>query len=61
MKPAARVAVLFLSVVVVLHVLRLIFQVPVTAGTVAIPIWASVFAVIVPAALAVWLWKEQRV
>ncbi len=61
MKPAARVAVLFLSVVVVLHVLRLIFQVPVTAGTVAIPMWASVFAVIVPAALAVWLWKEQRV
>ena len=62
MKPAAReVAALFLSVVAVLHVLRLIFQVPVTAGTVEIPMWASVFAVIATGALAVWLWKEQRV
>ena len=61
MKPAARVAASFLSMVAVLHVMRLIFQVTVMAGTVEIPMWASVFAVIGTGALAVWLWKEQRV
>jgi len=60
MKPAALVAVLFLSVVALLHVLRLIFQVQFTVGSTEIPMWASVFAVIGPGVLAVWLWKEQR-
>ena len=60
MKSAALVAVLFLSVVALLHVLRLIFQVQITVGSTEIPMWASVLAVIGPGALAVWLWKEQR-
>ena len=60
MKPAALVAVLLLSVVALLHVLRLIFQVQITVGSTEIPMWASVFAVIGPGGLAVWLWKEQR-
>lgn len=60
MKPAALVAVLFLSVVALLHVMRLIFQVQITVGSTEIPMWASVLAVIGPGALAVWLWKEQR-
>ena len=60
MKPAALVAVLFLSVVALLHVLRLIFQVQITVGSTEIPMWASLLAVIGPGTLAVWLWKEQR-
>jgi len=60
MKPAALVAVLFLSIVALLHVLRLIFQVPITVGSTEIPMWASLLAVIGPGTLAVWLWKEQR-
>lgn len=60
MKSAARVAALFLSAVAVLHVLRFIFQMPVTVGEIEIPMWASVLAVIGTGALAVWLWKEQR-
>ena len=60
MKSAALVAVLFLSVVALLHVLRLIFQVQITVGFTEIPMWASLIAVIGPGALAVWLWKEQR-
>jgi hypothetical protein len=60
MKPAALVAVLFLSVVALLHILRLIFQVQITVGSTEIPMWASVLAVIGPGALAGWLWKEQR-
>jgi len=60
MKSAALVAVLFLSVVALLHVLRLIFQLQITVGSTEIPMWASVLAVIGPGALAVWLWKEER-
>ncbi len=60
MKPAARVAALFLILVAIAHVLRLVFQVDVTVGSLAIPMWASVLAVLGPGALAVWLWREQH-
>lgn len=60
MKPAALVATLFLSLVAVLHLLRLFFHVQVIAGSLEIPMWASALAVVGPAALAVWLWREQR-
>ena len=60
MKPAALVATLFLSLVAVLHVLRLLFQVQFTLGSTEIPMWVSVLAVLGPGAIAVWLWREQR-
>jgi hypothetical protein len=59
MKPAALVAVIFLTAVALLHVVRIVLGVPVTAGDLEIPIWASVVAVIGPGALAVWLCREQ--
>ncbi len=60
MKPAALIATLFLSAVAALHVLRLVFQVQVTAGSLTVPMWPSVLAVLGPGVLAVWLWREQR-
>lgn len=60
MKPAASIAALFLALVAVMHLLRVIFQVPVMVGSVEIPMWASVLGVLGPGALAVWLWREQR-
>ena len=60
MKPAALVATMFLSLVAVLHVVRLILLVPVTAGGIEVPLWASVLAALGPGALALWLWREQR-
>ena len=60
MRPAALVATLFLTFVAVLHILRLAFQVEVTAGAVAIPMWASVIAVLATGAMAIWLWREQQ-
>ncbi len=60
MKPAALVAALFLCAIAVLHVLRLTFQVQVTAGNVVVPMWVSVPAVLLPSTLALWLWREQR-
>ena len=60
MKPAALVATLLLSVVAMLHLLRLLLQLQFTVGGTEIPMWASVPAVLGPGALAVWLWREQR-
>ena len=60
MKPAARVAIVFLGLVAIAHVLRLVSQVDVTVGSLVIPMWASVLAVLGPGALAVWLWSEQH-
>ncbi len=60
MKPAARVAMLFFGCVAIAHVLRLVSQVDVTVGSLTIPMWASVLAVLGPGGLAVWLWREQH-
>ena len=60
MKPAVLFAVVFLSLVALLHLLRLLFQVPVTVGSTEIPLWASVLGIIGPGALAAWLCYEQK-
>jgi hypothetical protein len=61
MKPAVSVVTLFLSIVAVLHLLRLVFQLPITIGSTEIPMWASVIAAIGTGFLAVWIWRSQRV
>jgi hypothetical protein len=60
MKPAVIVTIVFLSIVAFLHLLRLLFGVGVTVDGVVVPMWASIFACLGPAALAVWLWWEER-
>ena len=60
MKPAALLATVFLSLVALLHVLRLVLQWEFIVGGTEIPMWASVLTVVGPGALAVWLWREQR-
>jgi hypothetical protein len=59
MKPAATVAIVFLLLVALVHLLRLLFGVAITVSDTTIPMWASVLAVMGPGALAVWLWREQ--
>jgi hypothetical protein len=60
MKPSITIAVIFLLLVSIVHLLRLIFQIKVMANTVEIPIWMSVPACIVTAALAIWLFIENK-
>lgn len=60
MKPAVSITVVFLFLVALSHLLRLVFGVTVTVDGLTIPMWASVLACLGPAALAVWLWREQR-
>ncbi len=56
---ASRIAAFVLSIVAVLHLLRLIFHVDFIVGGAIIPLWASVIACLGPAVLAVFLWKEK--
>ena len=61
MKPSIIVTVIFLLVISIVHLLRLIFRVNVVmAGTTEIPLWMSAAACIATAALAVWLWRENK-
>jgi len=58
-KPITTIVVIFLILISLLHVLRLVLQVPVTIGASNIPIWASIFGSVVPGALAVLLKREN--
>ena len=60
MKPAARIATIFLALVALGHLLRLVFRVEVVAGGVVVPLLASALACIVTGGLAVLLWRESR-
>lgn len=60
MKPATTIVVIFLLLVSIAHLFRLILQIKVTAGSFEVPMWMSVPACIVTAALAIWLWKENK-
>jgi len=60
MKPATTIVTILLLLVSIAHLLRLIFQVKVTANAVEIPMLVSVPACIVTAVLAIWLWIENK-
>jgi hypothetical protein len=60
MKPSTIIAVIFLFLVSAAHLLRLVFKVQIMANTVEIPMWMSLLACIVTAALAIWLWTDNR-
>jgi hypothetical protein len=60
MKPATLVATVFLALIALAHLLRIIFQVEVTAGQTVVPMWMSAVATAFAAGMAVWLWRENR-
>ena len=60
MKPFTTIAVVVFSLVALLQLVRVLAGWEVTIGGVAIPIWASVVAFVVAAALATMLWREAR-
>jgi hypothetical protein len=60
MKPSIIVTVIFLLLVSLVHLLRLILQVKVTTNLFDVPMWMSVPACIVTAALAIWLLIEGK-
>jgi hypothetical protein len=59
-KPASLVAAIVFWLIALAQLLRVLFRVEVKAGGFDIPLWPSVFAVIVFGALGIWLWRERR-
>ena len=58
-KPFTLVAVVVLSVVSVLQLLRLLLGWEITINGIAIPLWASGVAFLVAAGLAAMVWRER--
>jgi hypothetical protein len=60
MKPGTLLSMVFLAFISVAHFARLAFGVRVTVGDIDVPIWASLPAAIVCAALALAMWREHH-
>jgi len=58
MKPFTAIAVVVFSLVALLQLLRILSGWEITVNGIAIPIWSSVIAFVVAAALATMLWRE---
>lgn len=52
-----RVASLIFALFTLGHVVRLVRQAQVTVGATQIPMWVSVVALIIAAALSIWMWR----
>ena len=59
-KPGTLVAMIFFALISVGHLLRFIYEVPVQAGNLSIPVWVSLPGFLVAAALAWLIWHEHR-
>ena len=59
MKPATTLSAILLMIVALAHAARVLAGIPMTVGTVTIPMWPSVVGTLVPAVLSVMLWRER--
>lgn len=59
-KPFTIIAVVLLSLIALLQLLRFILGWEVTIGAVTVPVWVSGIAFLVAAALVVMVWREMR-
>lgn len=60
MKPVSAIVAVLLLLVAVIHLIRIIFGVELVIGGTIIPMWTSLLGCIIPAVLAVLLWREGR-
>jgi len=60
MKTGTFVAMIFLVLVAIIHILRVVWQVEVLVGRYTVPMWMSYAAVIFTLVLAGAMWNEQR-
>ncbi len=60
MKTGSLLAIILFSLVAFAHLLRVVFGWEVTVAGETIPLWVSVIGVLVPAALAIMLWRESH-
>ena len=60
MKTGTFVAMIFLVLVSIAHILRVIWQVEAVVGSYNVPMWMSYAAVIMTLVLAAAMWNEHR-
>lgn len=60
MKPVSTIVVVLLVLAAVIHLVRIICGVEIVVGGEVVPMWTSLVGCIVPAVLAVLLWRESR-
>ena len=60
MKPFTTIGVVIFALVALLHLLRLCLGWMVTLDGAVIPMWVSIPGFVVPATLAVLIWRESR-
>lgn len=60
MRPGSAVAMILLALIGILHLLRVLLEIPITVGITTIPMWASLVATIIAGAVSVLLWRERH-
>ena len=60
MKPFTTVAVVFLALIAVVHLLRLFAAWEVAVAGFVIPVWWSALGVLIAGGLALMVWRESR-
>lgn len=58
-KGVHRVAAVIFGVIALLHLLRLVYRVPVVAGSWSVPLWPSAVALVVAGVFAGLLWRGK--
>ncbi|HVS26811.1 MAG TPA: hypothetical protein VHE58_05870 [Burkholderiales bacterium] len=60
MKLFTNLAIALLILIAIVHLLRLVFGWEVTLNGMVVPMWVSVLGLLIPGALAFFLWRESR-
>ena len=60
MKPFTTIAVVIFAIIALAHLFRLIHPFPVVIGGCSLPQWLSILGLLVPAGLALMLWREAK-
>jgi hypothetical protein len=60
MKPFTMIAVVFLALIALVHLVRFLLAWDVTVQGLVIPVWLSGIAFVISGALAAMLWRESR-
>jgi hypothetical protein len=60
MKPFTTIAVAFLMLIAVVHLLRLVAGWEVVVAGFVIPVWWSAFGLVIPGGMALMVWREAH-
>ena len=60
MKPFTLVAVIFLSIITVMHILRIVTRREILINNWPVPMWLNGIGAVIAGGLAIMLWRENR-